>query len=403
RHTTPGVMMRKLELAPLLAGLVLAGCGADSRPFMDGWTGSMDTLPSGHVVVRNDDRPLWREGTGWRVVEELRIGSVEGGGPEAFGEVEAFVVDGAGRIWVLERIAAQLIVFDAAGAHVRTIGRRGGGPGEFMQPVAMHFAPDGHLWVVDVGNHRISVLDTAGQYVDGMPIPARYRIIPWPRGGCDDQGRYYTPTRTTPAPWEMLVTTVVRHDSALVPRDTLERPRDPIRREVFEYPGGPGYPGGIAPVPLQGSLTWKLTRRGTVWALLRDEYRLFELSWSGDTLRTITRKAAPVPVTDADLERLRREWAQEIEQQGGLPKWWSRLPKTKPPVTGFFFEDDERNLWVELEPEGKAVTDTTCTFDVFDPEGRYLGPVRIPFPLRRSPEPVVRAGFLYGVVFGELD
>jgi len=236
-HTTPGVMMPKLELAPLLAGLVLAGCGADSRPFMDGWTGTMDTLPSGHIVVRNDDRPLWREDTGWRVVEELRIGSVEGEGPEVFGEVEAFEVDGEGRILVLERIAAQLIVFDAAGGHVRTIGRRGGGPGEFMQPVAMHFAPDGHLWVVDVGTHRTSVLDTAGEYVDGMQIPARFRMIPWPRGGFDDQGRYYTPTRATPAPWEMLVTTLVRHDSALVPRDTLERPRDPIRREVFEYPG----------------------------------------------------------------------------------------------------------------------------------------------------------------------
>src|SRR5690606_41944294 len=123
RHTTPGVMMRKLQLAPLLAGLVLAGCGADSRPFMDGWTGSMDTLPSGHVVVRNDDRPLWREGTGWRVVEELRIGSVEGGGPEAFGEVEASGVDGAGRIWVLGSIGAQVGGFRAARAHRRSSGQ----------------------------------------------------------------------------------------------------------------------------------------------------------------------------------------------------------------------------------------------------------------------------------------
>lgn len=148
------------RLVPLLSALVVVACASDANVPVQRWTGTVDTLPSGHIVVRNDDRPLWHEGAGWRVVEELRIGSVEGGGPEAFGEVEAFVVDGEGRIWVLERITAQLTVFDAAGAHVRTIGRRGGGPGEFMQPVAMHFAPDGHLWVVDVGNHRISVLDT---------------------------------------------------------------------------------------------------------------------------------------------------------------------------------------------------------------------------------------------------
>src|SRR5690606_31057542 len=183
----------------------------------------------------------------------------------------------------------------------------------------------------------------------------------------------------------------------LVPRDTLERPRDPIRRAFYEYPGG------IARIPFQGGLPWKRTRRGTVWALLTDEYRLFELSWSGDTLRTITRKAAPVPVTAADLEQLRTAFAREIKRQGGLPQWWSRLPKTKPPVTGFFFEDEERNLWVEVEPEGEAVTDTTRTFDVFDPEGRYLGAVRMPFLLRRYPEPIARDGFLYGVVFDELD
>lgn len=297
--------------------------------------------------------------------------------------------------------AQQLIVFDAAGAHVRTIGRRGGGPGEFMDAVAVHVAPDGHLWVVDVGNVRISVLDTAGRYVDGMLIPTRFKMTPWLRGGFDDDDRFYAPVSATPSEWEMVAITLVRHDSALVPRDTLERPRDPIRRDVFEYPGGPGYPGGIAKIPFQGGLTWERTRRGTVWALVTDEYRLFELSWSGDTLRTIMRKAPSVPVTDADIEQLRSALAREIEQQGALPRWWSRLPKTKPPVTGFFFEDDERNLWVELQPE--AVTDTTRTFDVFDPDGRYLGLVRVPFVLRGHPAPIVRDGFLYGVTLDELD
>src|SRR5690606_14761897 len=153
------------RIVPLVSVMLVVACASDAGPPMQRWSGTVDTLPSGHVVVRNDDRPLWREDTGWRVVEEVRIGSVEGGRPEAFGTVEALEVDGEGRIWVLDRRAQQLIVFDAAGAHVRPIGRRGGGPGEFMEPVTVHIAPGDHLWVVDIGTHRISVLDTAGQYV----------------------------------------------------------------------------------------------------------------------------------------------------------------------------------------------------------------------------------------------
>lgn len=393
--------MGRIGHAAVIATLIFVGCSADSRPPRTDWTGTVDTMPSGHVVVRNDDRPLWRSGAEWSVEEVLRIGSVEGGGPDAFGRIEAFEVDREGRIWVLERRTQQLIVFDTAGNHVRTIGRRGGGPGEFMEPVAVHLAPDGRLWVVDVGTHRISVLDTAGNYVDGMRIPVLFRMIPWLGGGFDDVGRYYAPVWAPRDPWEQFAITLVRHDSDLVPRDTLERPRDPIRREVYEYPGTPNYPGGIGIIPFQGDLAWQRTRRGTVLALLTDEYRLFELGWSGDTLRTITRRATPLPVTDADLEQLRRDFAREIEEQGALPRWWSRIPRTKPPVTGFFFEDDEGNIWVELEPVD--VTASTRTFDVFDPDGRYLGPVHVPFVLRGLPAPIVRDGFLYGVTFDELD
>lgn len=95
-------------------------------------------------------------------------------------------------------------MFDATGAHVRTIGRRGGGPGEFMQPVAVHVAPDGHLWVVDVGNVRISVPDTAGRHVGGMLIPTRFKMTPWLGGGFDGDGRFYAPVWATPSESEMV-------------------------------------------------------------------------------------------------------------------------------------------------------------------------------------------------------
>ena len=42
------------------------------------------------------------ESAPWRLEEELRIGSVDGGGPTTFGELKALVVDSTCRIIVLE-------------------------------------------------------------------------------------------------------------------------------------------------------------------------------------------------------------------------------------------------------------------------------------------------------------
>jgi hypothetical protein len=76
----------------------------------------------------------------------------------------------------------------------------------------------------------------------------------------------------------------------------------------------------------------------------------------------------------------------------------SRLPATKAPVTRFFL-DDERHIWVDREvsdPDRK-----TSEFDLFDPEGRYLGPIEMPFWV--CPFLLVRGGALYAVVHDELE
>ena len=50
-----------------------------------------------------------------------------------------------------------------------------------------------------------------------------------------------------------------------------------------------------------------------------------------------------------------------------------------------------------------ASQDDDPVFDVFDPEGRYLGEVRMLFLLSTSPAPVIRDGMIYGTVRDELD
>ena len=43
------------RLVPLVSVVLVVACASDASPPMQRWTGTMDTLPSGHVVVRTLD------------------------------------------------------------------------------------------------------------------------------------------------------------------------------------------------------------------------------------------------------------------------------------------------------------------------------------------------------------
>jgi streptogramin lyase len=385
-------MQRLLCLALTLGSAVLAACGAADDRGTSRWAGTIDTLASGQIVVTNPATPSWAPGSEWRVVEELRIGRLEGDGPDLFGQITSLTVDRGGRIWVLEGQAQELRVFSPAGEFIRTVGRRGGGPGEFKQAVRIDLAPDGNLWVMDPPNNRLSVFDTAGHYLEGKNVPGGFMILPWP-GGFDTAGRYYAPS---PLFGPNFRTVLVRHDAALVPIDTLEAPTDPIERDRFEIRRD-GVTRIAAGVPYQGGLVSRLSPAGTQWALLTDQYRLFELGERGDTLRTVTRAFTPLRVTEADRERA-RDRLKWFTDQGGKPDW-SKIPSTRPLADNLSF-DDEGNVWVAVVSDSG---ESGWEYDIFDPEGRYLGVVRLPFRLAPFEARVFRQGMLYGVTRDELE
>lgn len=375
--------------ACVLALVWTTGC-AESRS--NEWAGTIDTLATGQVVVHNPATPLWSDGEAWELVPELRIGTVDGDGPELFGEMAALAVDGAGRIYVLEGQAQEVRVFGADGAHVRTIGRQGGGPGEFAGALDVELGPDGNLWVADPRNNRASVFDTSGAYLRGHAMPGGFVIIPWP-GGFDRHGDYYYPV---PLPSEEgFRLGLARFDRALEVEDTLTAPDDPVEREYFDHRSGNSF--ARASVPFAGEFRWRLTPDGTLLGVLTGPYRMFELGPAGDTLRTITRAFDPLPVTDADIARARESMAWFLEQGGEVD--WSLVPSHKPAIENVFF-DDEGNLWVwPVMPAGREGT----ALDVFGPDGRYLGRVTPPVPIAQRPYPVVRDGLMVAVTESELD
>ncbi len=379
--------------ATLLAVSSLAACDAAQAGNRE-WTGKVDTLPSGQVVVSNPDRALWGDDEAWRIVEDLRIGSLESAGPDLFGEIAGFDVDPAGRVWVLEGQAQEIRVFDAAGRHVRTVGRKGGGPGEFQGAVHAQFGPDGHLWVMDPQNNRISVIDTAGAFVESHRAPGGFMVRPWP-GRWDVNGAYWTPVPDF-ADGEFRLA-LVRYrrgsDGGLEMVDSIPAPRDPVERPRFELRSDRGRL--VASVPFSPSFRWIVSPQGTLWGIFSGEYRLIEMSVAGDTLRTIRRAFDPLPVTASDRDRAREALDWFTEEGGKIDL--SMLPGTKPAGEAFVVDATGR-IWVQRitdsHPEGQVM-------DVFDPAGRYLGRVVLPAPVPALP--LVRGDLVYGVARDELE
>ena len=105
------------------------------------------------------DRPLSAD-----FPEVYRVGGLtapdwaqfSGRGPASF--------DGAGNLHVLDYMAAQVVVIDLRGEHLRSVGRSGEGPGEFELPFQLVVWRDGRFAVSDVPRNTIQVFASDGRF-----------------------------------------------------------------------------------------------------------------------------------------------------------------------------------------------------------------------------------------------
>ncbi|HEY0021612.1 MAG TPA: 6-bladed beta-propeller [Longimicrobium sp.] len=363
----------------LAACLLLAACGRESAS-----TGFVvDTLPGGRVVASNTGTGAWKQGEGWTLVEELRIGTADGAGPDMFSGIQALQADPLGRVWVADQSTRELRVFGTDGRHVRTVGRKGGGPGEFEGVMGMSWAADGTLWVADANNNRYTVLDTAGRMVAAHRRESGMMAIPWP-GGFDRRGRLHDIV-----PGANFRPMVVRYGPDLKQADTVPIPEH--KQASFEIVRD-GRTRMSVTVPFAPSREWGVSRGG-VWIGSGDAFRVHRLGERGDTVFTIERQYEPVPVTAAERDTALARLKWFTDQGGKLDA--SRVPAHKPAFEGFF-EDDQGYLWVHpYAREGQE-----GGYDVFDPSGRYLGHVEMP-AATGFVQPVVRGNLLYAVVLDD--
>lgn len=380
-------MKRLIRLLATPLAIVLPGCGDAGAA--GGWAGTVDTLANGTVLVANPETGVWGDSAEWRLVEDLRLGTLEGEGPEVFGQIRDLEIDRAGRMYVLDNQAKVVRVFGPDGSHVRNLGGPGAGPGEMENPNGLAWDPAGRLWVADPRNARYTVFDTTGALVGHHPRPVTSWGWRWNGVIADDWHLYETGFRRTSDGETTPV--LLRIDTAGVVIDTLPFPQ--YRQDFYQVRTATA--GMSSTVPFSPQLHTVVDPAGTLWAGVSNRYRLVRRSLEGDTLLIVDRDYRAVPVTPAERdEALSSDGFRRMREMGGEVDP-GRIPANKP-AFGAVTIDSRRHLWV------RAVTanEDETYLDVFDPDGKYLGRLRAPYRLDFFR---VKGDAVYAIVTDDLD
>lgn len=379
--------MRRLRYALAMAWLSSVACtGAGERAA--GVATTVDTV-GGVARVHNAGSP-----PRWSLDWLFTIGSLEG--PAAFGRIVSLLADDDGRIYVADAQSNRIMVFDAAGRLVDSIGRPGRGPGEFRWLYSLAWLGD-TLAVLDPGNARIGLLyhgEWAGEWRH-QPVTGETDFIKLYRAP-DTTFAAYT-IRSGP---DRSGSSFVRF-SRTGPGDTVMAPPTPdrltaqIAAALFTCDGGDRGIGFFGtPFATTRSQAFNTTAMLVGWS---DEYRLAFIGPKGDTVRLVDYDRAPPPISDHEWDssmtrfrEWRKDWSGAECKPGGEPE----RPAAKPFFRALWVDPDQR-VWVE------AYAADGFTFDVFDANGRLLGTMLAP-RRAKSVTPYARGDRLYLVTSDSL-
>ncbi|MBI4519464.1 MAG: hypothetical protein HY701_01390 [Gemmatimonadetes bacterium] len=115
-----------------------------------------------------------------RAEVELAIAAQRADGRDLIADIAGVAQDAAGRVWVADRLVAEIVVFGRDGSLLFRMGRPGNGPGEFALPCCLTFDGEGRLWVLDAGNSRYAVFapgDSGATPLFSVPAPSEAQAL----------------------------------------------------------------------------------------------------------------------------------------------------------------------------------------------------------------------------------
>jgi len=383
---------------------LLVACGSEHG---DGTATVADS--AGVTIVSNYGGGGWPHGRAPRLVEDLSIGMIEGSEEYTFANLAAVAVGPGDTIYALDRGDKRVKAYDPGGRYLRAFGGEGDGPGEFQGPDLLTFVA-GQLVVYDWRARRLTYFGLDGTVQRTARVESRSVFAEGlaPLGGStlvlgtadgysmppdpEREGKYWLVRMALDG---TILDTVIA---------TTGTDQVPYRTEQFLM---------VIRAPFARGPRWDVAPDGTIAFGRGDSYDIALYEYpalareSGAPARArlvlrIRRAAPPLRVTDADISAYRDGYLRAENLSAEDRRRYEAMletvtyPATWPAFQALRFDGASR-LWAR-RPAHAA--DTLAAWDVFEPDGRYLGGVELPKALTVQ---VVTLDAVYGILQDQLD
>lgn len=299
---------------------------------------------NGIPVVYNPKNPTPPAGTLTKLIleEDLTIGTNEKDSDYFFEVILTIRVDNDENIYVLDRKANTIRVFDKYGKHLINIGEKGQGPGEFQSPTGIHIIGSKKIMVASFG--RLSFFSLQGEYLkqitallwDPNPIP-------------DSKGNIIAITRSPRGRRGKFVDELRKFNSNLEPIISIGK----IEKNISPISRNPFSPTIFYAVMKDDGVVWGIDNR----------YELIVVNKKGKTIRKIRKEYDPIDITEEDKQNyLKRRKGERYK----FPKYY--------PAYRYISTDDEGRIFVRTYESDEM---NNRYYDVFDSEGRYIAKITL--------------------------
>lgn len=383
----PVTLPALLALAPALA---LAACGAGDRP------GSAPVVrDSAGITIVENSAPTWHPGEEWTVVAEpeVEIGVLDGEAPYQLYRVAGAVRLSDGRIVIANGGSNELRYFAPDGRHVRSVGREGDGPGEFRFIGRILRLPGDSVLVSNLMPPRHSLFDEQGTFVRTVD----------PAGGMSDGAApplaLLAGLRAPPVAGRLANGTFVAQASIESggPPNGLSRPPtvvlliapgSGVADTIARLPGTERdirirqQDGRIAGVEMRQVLFGRSSHLAVaadrIYAGANDTYEIGVYVPGAGLTRLIRRTRPNRPLTQAIIDEVRRRNLENARDDNERRAIERQLAEAAFPETLPAFSDLEADAAGRLWVKDYTTGDDENRWDVFEPDGRWLGTVVLP-------------------------
>jgi hypothetical protein len=267
--------------------------------------------------------------------EVFRVGSMAGADWETFGDIRGVAFDAQGRLYIFDQQSSRVVVTDAQGKLVRTVGKAGEGPGELRMPVSFTVLRDGTIVIADMGHRAYQLFGPDGAFQrmvsfggDGGMIRVG-DMAPDPRGGAifsgggnmmvsmSSRGPGAPPALPTDRPIEHISLAGATAEAKLI-ASGWQPPRPEGPAPVVRAGGGGDFVAAVrGPLAFEPPLLMGPLADGGVAYADSSAYAVKVVSSAGALQRVIRRPFAPRPVTAAIQEAEKERRLAELESGGG--------------------------------------------------------------------------------------